>query len=288
MPYRSFIVWGAGTAAVMIPFLLFVALGWPGAPDSCVYDDPPSCYCEKFELADVLAHKPGVRQPGNTWFNLYAVLTSGLVALVLFLDRRSGDARNVMRSANPIADLYVFAVLFLGLGSMWFHASIVQWAGVFDNLSMYVFAAFLVFYTVRRLWPNDLAFWLMYGGTVVLFTVISALWQWSMKSVVLIGILVVAYLTLEIIACVRQGKFLQGRPLTIALWLTAVVCILLATVFWILSGDEKAPLCDPESLAQPHGLLWHPLAGAMAVLLYFYWREEEPQAQVATTGEQWS
>jgi hypothetical protein len=33
-------------------------------------------------------------------------------------------------------------------------------------------------------------------------------------------------------------------------------------------------MCDPNAFFQPHGMLWHPLAGAMAVLLYFYWREE--------------
>ena len=67
------------------------------------------------------------------------------------------------------------------------------------------------------------------------------------------------------------------QPLTIALWLLAVVAIGLATLFWALSQTGKS-LCNPGSGFQPHGLLWHPLAGVMAVLLYFYWRDEEPRS----------
>ena len=42
-------------------------------------------------------------------------------------------------------------------------------------------------------------------------------------------------------------------------------------MFWGLS-QTGAPLCDPKGGFQPHGLLWHPLAGVMAVFIYFYWR----------------
>jgi hypothetical protein len=158
--YRVFIVLGVGAVAVLLPFLLFVALGWPGSPDSCMNTTPNSCFCEFFEPADVFGHARGVRQPVNTWFNLYSLATAGLVATRLYFDRKDGVmGENVMRSDNFIADFYVFAVLFLGLGSMWFHASIVGWAGNFDGLSMYIYAAFLVFYTLRRLVPADWVFW---------------------------------------------------------------------------------------------------------------------------------
>jgi hypothetical protein len=272
--YRGFIVLGAGVVLVLLPFLIFVAAGWPGSPDSCMAATPNTCFCEAFDPADVIAHARGVRQPVNTWFNLYSILTAGLVAFMIYLDRKDGArGENVMRSDNFIADLYVFAVLFLGLGSMWFHASIVGWAGNFDGLSMYVYAAFLVFYTLRRLVPADWVFWVFYPITVVVFLIIHALWQWEFKSLILIIALVAAYLALEIVACVREGKPWQGRWLTILLWWLAVGCIIAATVFWALSQTGE-PMCHPKDFFQPHGMLWHPLAGAMAVLLYFYWREE--------------
>jgi Ceramidase len=283
--YRSLIVWGTGIVVLMVPFLIFVAAGWPGSENCCIYDPAKpcsqhvlstknSCYCEAFTPAEVKAGKPGVRQPVNTWFNLYSIVTSLLVAVVVFLDRKAGGARNTMQSDSWIPDLYVFAVLFLGLGSMWFHASLKEWGGIFDGLSMYVYAAFLVFYTIHRLWIAEWFFWIFYLVTVVAFTVAGALWEWELKSLILILILVVAYLVFEVIIWARTARVMQGRLVPILLWLGAVVCIVAATIFWALS-QTGGPLCDPKSAFQPHGLLWHPLAGCMAVLLYFYWREEE-------------
>jgi len=261
-------------------FLIFLAAGWPGDANNCIqptHDTPPkpdSCYCEQFDRHAVLGHDGGVRQPVNTWFNLYSILTGLAVAIVVWYDRNAGTGGNPMRSDSSYPDVYTFAVLFLGLGSMWFHGSLKEWAGVFDLLSMFVYAEFLVFYTVRRMWAADWFFWVFYPITAVLFTIVGAVWHWQYQSLVLILILVAAYLALEVTIWVRTGKVMQGKPLTVVLWLAAVVCIIVATIFWTLSQTGQ-PLCDPKSAFQPHGLLWHPLAGAMAVLLYFYWREDE-------------
>jgi hypothetical protein len=275
--YRGFITWGVAALVLLVAFLVFALAGWPGEVDSCMTEDPNTCFCEVFDPVEASEGAPGIRQPVNTLFNLYSLITSFIVALFVFFDRRSGAATNVMRSMSPIADLYIFAVLFLGLGSMWFHASLKAWGGNFDGLSMYVYAAFLVFYTIRRIWASDLFFWLAYTGTVVGFFIAHILWQWELKSLVLILILVAAYLVFEVLIWVRSGKVMQGKASTQVLWLSAVACIGAATTFWALSQTGEA-LCDPNSAFQPHGLLWHPLAGAMAVLLYFYWREAEGDA----------
>jgi len=271
--YRGFFVWGGGIVLVLGAFLIFVLAGWPGAKNKCVTDTPNSCYCEAFKLANVKSGAPGVRQGVNTWFNLYSILTSLVVAVVVYVDRKSGATGGPIRSDSLVPDLYIFAVLFLGLGSMWFHGSLKEWGGVMDLLSMFVYAAFLIFYSIRRLWNADWFFWVFYSVTVILFTVIGAVWDWRYKSLILILILVAAYLVFEVAMWKRSGKIMQGRPLTIVLWVMAVVAILTATVFWTLS-QTGGPLCDPKSAFQPHGLLWHPLAGVMAVLLYFYWRED--------------
>ena len=269
--YKGFIVWGVSIVFIMTVFLGFVLGGWKGDADDCVKDKPNTCFCEEFSKKDVDKNAPGVRQPVNTWFNLYAIGTSFLVALFVYLDRKkfsSGGAPNLIRSTSLIADLYIFAVLFLGLGSMWFHASITKWGGILDGVSMYVYASFLAFYTVRRFWDSDLFFWLGYFGTVVLFTILHAV---GVPSVINIIVLVVAYIGLEVYIWVRTGKIMQGKTGTVVLWICASVSILLATFFWKFSQTGEF-MCDPKSFFQPHGLLWHPLAGLMAVLLYFYWR----------------
>ena len=104
--YRGFAVLGFGATLVVVPFLIFVATGWPGQASGCFREMPDSCYCEHFDPLDVLRHAAGVRQPVNTWFNLYSLVTASLVALRVYFDRKRGalrPTRNLMRSGNTDA-----------------------------------------------------------------------------------------------------------------------------------------------------------------------------------------
>lgn len=267
---RGFAVWGVAILFILGAFLTFVTKGWPGTPSQCILTTPDTCFCEAFNLADVQAGAPGVRQKVNTWSNLYAIITSFIVALVVFYDRGkfSGvQAPNLLRSATYVPDLYIFAVLFLGLGSMWFHGSLVTWGGIVDGMSMYVFTAFLVFYSIRRFYTSAWFFWLGYLLTIAIFTYLHTI----LPAFITILILVIAYLIVEVYIWIRTGKIMQGKASTIILWLLAVIAILAASFFWWASQTGNF-MCNPNSFFQPHGMLWHPLAGVMAVLLYFYWR----------------
>ena len=271
--YRGFVVLVAGLIAVLGLFVYFVLTGWPGDPSPCVYDSPNTCYCEAFDLAAVESGARGTRQPVNTWFNLYSLITAFIVAYSIYRDRsKSGGSEkpNLFFSYSLIPDLYIFAVLFLGLGSMWFHGSLTAWGGIVDGFSMYVFAAFLPFYTIRRINPSNALFWSGYIITVVLFTFLHTL----LPAFVNILILVVAYFALEIYVWIRMRQVLQGSSDAQWYWGLAIASIVAATFFWWASHTGNF-MCGPESFFQPHGLLWHPLAGVMAVLMYFYWREEE-------------
>ncbi|MDH5182058.1 MAG: ceramidase, partial [Gammaproteobacteria bacterium] len=236
----------------------------------CLLNTPNTCFCEAFNPLDVQNGAPGVRQKVNTWSNLYAIFTSLLVAVFVFLDRKKfagGTPPNLIRSATAVPDVYIFAVLFLGLGSIWFHGSMTQWGGTVDGISMYIYAAFLPFYSIRRFYPSDRFFWIGYLLTIVVFAFLHN----RMSSFITILILVIAYLIVEVYIWIRTGKIMQGKPVTIVLWLSAVVAILAASFFWWASQTGNF-LCFPHSFFQPHGMLWHTLAGVMAVLLYFYWR----------------
>jgi hypothetical protein len=311
MKSRGFIVWGSGIIVVLGLFLIFVADGWPGNPNSCIPEKalnlpvpPPNataarrqyvdttvkesnCYCEEFWVPDVKTGASGVRQPVNTWFNLYAIFTSLIVAVWVHRDRKRDLGTTPIQTHLWLPDLYIFVVLFLGLGSMWFHGALKEWGGITDTLSMYMYAGFLVFYTIYRMWNSDAFFLIGYSITVVVFTIIGELWQKAMPtfpvSLILILILVVAYLVLESIIWRNDGAGTKwqnwwdhvswGGNRVSWRWWIAVGCILAATFFWI-SSQTGNYMCDIHSFFQPHGLLWHPLAGVMAVFLYFYWREE--------------
>lgn len=281
LPWRAGVVWIVGTVVLLGALLFFAYVtGWPKWVDGCV---DRGCYCEAFNLADVEAGVKGIRQPVNTWSNLYAIGTSLLIAIVMGLDRAKGTSSNVMKSSWWVADAYVFAALFLGLGSMWLHASISAAVSWMDGFSMYVFAAYLVFYTLDRGFAHKgtasltrarVFFW-GYPLTAIILTIVGAL---GVDSLYLILLLVAVYVALEF--------FYAGFIFDIwamCFWLIGVFAMQNAVLFWALSQTGR-PLCNPDSWFQPHGLLWHTLAGVMAVMMYFYWRREGAPAAIATAG----
>jgi hypothetical protein len=302
MVCRGFIVWAAGIVLVLGVFLIFVAAGWPGAPDPCTRinaqgvqvvksDEPPdTCYCEHFDVNDVFRGRPGVRQPVNTWSNLY--LTSFLVAWQVWSDRKNNRDGNAMkRTASWLPDIYIFAVLFLGLGSMWLHAALMEDVSWMDGLSMYVFAGFLVFYSIYRysvsgntlrVIPRGVFFAIFYPLTVIIYTVVGQILGSRFPDVpvstILIGTLVVAYVVYEVVIAIQLTPWsrwtTRKKVYVCTLWIGGVLAFGWAAIFRALS-ETGATLCDPRSFFQPHGLLWHPLAGVMAVLLYYFWREQE-------------
>lgn len=322
--YRGFIVWLGGTVLVLGAFMIFVAAGWPGDANSCLWGKdkaspqgaaafkPPgvhatpaqrsayaalekqvesdnTCYCEIFSVPDSALGKPGVRQPVNTWFNLYSIFTAFIIAFGVYYSRQDGTSAKLIESTTLMPDTYIFAALFLGLGSMWFHGSMKEWAGMFDTASMYTFTGFLVFFTIRRLWDNAIFFWIAYPATILLFTIVGEAIAVNHPDVnvseYLILIMVAVYLLFECILWANDGSGAWYSNLWNHVWFggdrvswkwwVGVACILTAMLFWTLSQTGK-PLCSSTSKFQPHGLLWHPLAGLCALFLYFYWKYDAP------------
>jgi len=317
--YRGFIVWAGGVVIVLGSFLIFVLAGWPGDANGCLWGNdkaspqgaaafiPPgphataaqrkaydaltkqvardnTCYCEAFSVPDSALGRPGVRQHVNTWFNLYSIGTSLIIAFGVYFSRNEGSSK-LIESTTWMPDVYIFAALFLGLGSMWFHASMKEWAGMTDTASMYTFMGFLVFFTIRRLWDNAWLFWIGYIVTILTFTLVGEKLSQDNPgapvSEILILILVFAYFVFESILWCNDGAgawyanwwshFWFGGSQVSWRWWVAVVSILTAMLFWNLSQTGK-PLCSPNSFWQPHGLVWHPLAGLCALFVYFYWK----------------
>ena len=282
---RPWIVWIVGTFVLLGLFWLFAyGTGWPPALDSCVKD--MSCYCEWFDLDKLRAAEAsgtwwkGVQQPVNTYSNLYAVVSAGYVACRMWRDRKAGTNSNVIMSNWWMGDVWVFCVLFLGLGSMWFHGSISSWVSWFDGFSMYVFTGFLVFYTLDRGFirhgvsceTRTRVFWTGYLMSVLLFTMIGAL---GLKSEILIGTMVGAYVLIEIF----YARFVffpatgwVWKPFF--LWFGGLAAFGFAALSRALATTPTDPWCSPHSFFQPHGLLWHTFAGVMALCIYFYWRED--------------
>ena len=242
-------VWTALGATVLGlgAFVGAALLGWPGTPFDCSANP---CYCE--------LPTPGlVRQGGNTWSNLGAVAAGLLVAGLAARARREREATH---RVNPALDLLGWlappALVFQGVGSMFFHGGLTNWGSALDAMSMFAIAGLLVFAQALRLG------WLDVRGLLP---------GWAALVVVGLG---VGFVSPPWVAALVFGLFLtilatevllsrRGRSPSTSLFRVGLATHVSAVAVWFLSAGDGLPLCAPHSVWQGHAL-WH-LGAAGAV-----------------------
>jgi hypothetical protein len=274
--YREFTIGLAGLAVLLLTILILGAAGWPGGRNTC-YQTPGHCYCENIIKNDpgsspILTH-PGVfAQPVNTWSNIGFMLVGLAMLWWIGWERATGRLsphHNMMTRGTLFATMYGAFTVFLGPGSMMFHASMRQWAGWFDPVSMNLFMAFIPAYNlVRRFnWPR-------WAGVVVYLVanVIegilnavdidhSLIWFAILGGIALVSQILVLFSPIQ--TSIGGRIFFAG----------GAVAFVAAFVIWALSWTE-GPLCDPNSLIQGHGV-WHLLSAVAVGCLYMYFRMED-------------
>lgn len=217
-------------------------------PASCLPDD---CFCEGIRESII-------RQPANTWSSLAFVFVAMWIAARLAGQRKSG--RIVFRRAET--GLFLTALVLLGLGSAFYHASLTFVGQVFDVSGMYLVATFIL---LRRLAPrwnlspvrSVLAFVAANGVLMTAQVTTPALRR------IVFGILLVSALLVE-----WSGSS-AGR-----MWLkTGAGLMAVAFALWI--GDRTRLACAPASLLQGHAA-WHLLGAFASACLYRSYEAEAP------------
>lgn len=233
--------------------------GWPGNPDECLVGD--QCFCER--------DRGGlIRQPANTLSNLGFVFAGLAIAAHLGRARRRRTPplrRNPMTETRLYPGIYACLVALLGPGSMALHASLRDWGGVLDIVSMNIYVSFLFMYGLLR-WRRISAaqFVAGYLALNVLLLAIKLTYGHGSEA---FG--VVAALALWVELNIRRS----GRMQADLRWLLAGAgSFLLAFAIWLPSRNGGF-LCNPDSLLQGHAV-WHLLSAAATLALYAYARSE--------------
>ena len=105
---------------------------------------PDHCFCER--LRDSL-----VRQPVNTATSIAFLTVAAVVWRVAFRPDRALRVRGVRLVASPmLAALFAGALLVIGLGSAFYHASFTFVGQTVDVLGMYLLGTFVILYAVVR------------------------------------------------------------------------------------------------------------------------------------------
>jgi len=217
---------------------------------------PNACFCEAIR-------NEGIKQPANTWSSLGFVVVGVLV--LARLARKPGDRRAAYL-------LYVLALVVVGLGSAWFHATLTFNAQFADVLGMYLVATFALLYSSDRLRP--LSSTALVSGYIAANALLAMLLYWHpVVRRFVFALLLVAALGVEILIRRRHGPIAATRHLSKAAAIMAV-----AFVIWIL--DFTRILCRPESLIQGHAI-WH-ILGAVAAWYLFRYYDESHTAEKLT------
>lgn len=215
-------------------------------PATCLPDD---CFCEG--LRDSL-----IRQPANTWSSLAFVAVALWAGARLFRRRQSGTAA----LTGVETGLFLGALVLVGTGSAFYHASLTFIGQVFDVSGMYFVATFVLLHRLGTGWKLPPA-WGVLGFVAANGLLMGAQVTTPSLRRVIFGVLLVAAL------CVEWRASRLGRA-----WLGLGVG-LMAVAFAIWFIDRRRLLCDPESLIQGHAV-WHLLGALAAACLYLSYEAE--------------
>lgn len=233
--------------------LEFVNSPWEGwQPATCM---PNDCFCEAISATLI-------KQPTNTISSFLFVVVGFVIAIrpLTSWKRETGLVYNPDFHSHLYSTTYAAALILLGLGSAFFHASLTFVGQTVDVLGMYLLITFPLAYSLSRLlrMPARL--------TVCVYGVSNALLLWGLIAMPefrrqTFAVLVILVLVLEIV--VR----LKGYRSNAKLILGALGLVVAGFVLWVL--DISGTVCSPASLMQGHAL-WHAAGAGSAALLYGY------------------
>lgn len=221
-------------------------------PATCISN---GCFCEQISV-----DKP-LRQPINTASSL-AFVVAGSVLLILDAKIRKRNSKVMARSHT---NLLVASLLFIGIGSAFFHASLTLLGQFFDVFGMYLLGAFILSYGLKRLYGwNDRLSLVFYLCVVVLLGTLLISWPETRRFA--FAIVLVLSIGVETLYQRRRSP-----DLSIGYWYTSIAVLTGAFMIWIL--DNSRMLCAPLGYIQGHAV-WHVLGAISVVLLYGYYVSE--------------
>ena len=216
-------------------------------------------------------------QPSNTWSNIGFIIGGLIILSINKNDTKyygKNTINNLLTKYPHFSYLFGGTLLFLGLSSFIYHASLTYFFQKLDITGMYFVLISAITYNVYKLFPHirfknvvfsSHKFMITCGLALMLFFYLY-LWKLPLNIVFPSLVLVFFFMNLYVYAKVKHSIPIKG------VLITSFVTISISFTFWIL--DKTSLLCSPSSPFQGHAL-WHILNATSIVLLYFYYRSED-------------
>ena len=222
---------------------------------------PDRCFCEA--IRNSIIH-----QPANTWSSLAFVLVGLIVMQLSSNDHSQRNQHYLITKHAGLSTLFAIALMIIGLGSAFYHASLTFIGQFFDVFGMYLIATFIIIYALNR---TNQRISMMIRSYILLNLVLAlALWFIPDLRRYLFGMLIVIGLLLEVRSVRSSRSTINVRYLNYAL-----IAMTTAFIIWIL--DLAKIVCFPTNLIQGHAM-WHLLGAISALYLYLYYCSERDVA----------
>ncbi len=234
-----------------------------------------------------------IKQPWATWSDL-SFVAAGLWLLWFFQffgpSQRlfANPEDNPMSSITVLSVAYCFIVIFMGPPSMWYHASMKQWGGWFDTMSVVAWltfnAIYVIYALVASMWGRGRTFWrtvVVLGGwgLIVVFGIIA----WVNKNAHLYlyfasggpwGIAEVIY--------VFMAAFASNVQYRRTWFLFVINLILLAATMtlWIFFNDGVVKEACVGRSGFPGHALFHIMASFSTMLTFFSFASERSTSEL--------
>lgn len=215
---------------------------------------PDECFCEAIRYEDT------IRQPSNTWSSMAFTLIGLLVA---------GHALTQIDSQRRLSTIFALifsiALIIIGVGSAFYHASMTFWGQFVDVGGMYLLVSFMLIYAWMRLYGlSTTTGAILYPGiNIILF---ASLYFFPETRRSLFAIVLLTGIGFELYYAISR------KPEIKRTWFNTGL-LLFAVAYGIWTLDNNGTFCTADSILQGHAI-WHILGGVSSGMLYLYYFSE--------------
>ena len=255
------------TTSAMLLLFVFLNLHYDGSIWQTMQQSKSALTAEYCEL-DHYAHF--FRQSINTYSNLAYFFLGMIVVLISFYDKKDKtENKNLVQQFPFISCFFGVCLIYLSIGSAFFHASL-TWIGQrIDMNATYSICIVLIGISYYRLLIKENAsnqFKRIFVGCLFLIILLFILIHLLISSLYLLPFLIL------LIICGTVLNYLQNKP-NFNISLAILSLLLMIGAFILRTMDVQKIACDPTSVYQGHAL-WHFFTGMSAFLLYWFYRSE--------------
>jgi hypothetical protein len=255
------------TTSAMLLLFVFLNLHFDGSIWQTMQQSKSALTAEYCEL-DHYAHF--FRQSINTYSNLAYFFLGMIAVLISFYDKTDKiENKNLVQQFPFISCFFGVCLIYLSIGSAFFHASL-TWIGQrIDMNATYSICIVLIGISYYRLLIKENAsnqFKRIFVGCLFLIILLFIQIHLLISSLYLLPFLIL------LIICGTVLNYLQNKP-NFNISFAILSLLLMIGAFILRTMDVQKIACDPTSVYQGHAL-WHFFTGMSAFLLYWFYRSE--------------